>query len=83
MRLLSCQDLSEPGVGLAVIPGSHNSKMALPSDLDGQDYLPIAQELCAKPGTAILSAPLFATAVLSCPAAACPAVAQGYKDLSC
>ena len=58
MRLLSCQDLSEPGVGqLAVIPGSHNSKMALPSDLDGQDYLPIAQELCAKPGTAILSAP--------------------------
>ena len=52
---------------LAVIPGSHNSKMALPSDLDGQDYLPIAQELCAKPGTAILSATLFATAVLSCP----------------
>ena len=68
MRLLSCQDLSEPGVGqLSVIPGSHNSKMALPSDLDGQDYLPIAQELCAKPGTAILSATLFATAVLSCP----------------
>ena len=68
---------------LAVIPGSHNSKMALPSDLDGQDYLPIAQELCAKPGTAILSAPLFATAVLSCPAVACSAVAKCGEDMSC
>jgi hypothetical protein len=47
-------DLSEPGGGnLALIPGSHNSHMTLPPGLTAAE-LPIAQEICAPPGTAIL-----------------------------
>eukprot|EP01046_Picozoa_sp_COSAG06_P041688 COSAG06_NODE_5204_length_3641_cov_61.025936_3_plen_300_part_00 len=47
-------DLSEPGVGnLALVPGSHNSHMPLPPGLSAEE-LPIAQEVCAKPGTAIM-----------------------------
>lgn len=49
-------DLSEPGAGqLAVIPGSHNSKMALPPEFaDQPELMSIAIEVNAKPGTAIL-----------------------------
>ena len=48
-------DLSEPGAGnLALIPGSHNSRMQPPSGLHGPEDLPIAQVICAAPGTAIL-----------------------------
>jgi len=49
-------DLSEPGAGqLAVIPGSHNAKMALPSGFtEDPELMTIAVEVNAKPGTAIL-----------------------------
>ena len=49
-------DLSEPGAGqLAVIPGSHNAKMALPSGFsEDPELMTIAIEVNAKPGTAIL-----------------------------
>lgn len=35
------------------VPGSHNSKMKLPGGLQPEE-LPIAQEICAEPGTAIM-----------------------------
>ena len=47
-------DLSEPGAGnLVFVPGSHNTRMALPPRVRPQE-IPIAQEICATPGTAIL-----------------------------
>lgn len=47
-------DLSEPGAGnLVMIPGSHNGKYTLPKGARMED-IPIAQAICAKPGTAIM-----------------------------
>ncbi len=47
-------DLSRKAVGnLAMIPGSHNTLVSLPGGLGPED-LPIAEVICAKPGTAVM-----------------------------
>lgn len=49
-------DQSHEGMGnMAMIPGSHNSPMPLPSGIGiDQDSMPIGQVICGRPGTALM-----------------------------